>query len=681
MTSSAFERGPGDSQQLGDEQVPTLNRLIGVLASLRAKLIIPYVVLTLMIAMVGVYVITRLVTSSLHERFVNQLLEASRVAGDGIVRQERTHLEDLRLMAFTEGVPEALVARDSPTLQDLLFPIALNNAIQVVTVLDLTGTEIITLARHPASGEYITSEGGDFSQFNIVSDILANDQDAIGDKFAGLLVTSFGPYLFTSAPVRDANGDLLGVLLSGTSLESLLAETKNQSLADVVLLDNDGTLVSTTFVEPETGFGPVEINPGLLNEINQSVTLDFDLYGRDYKSTYSPLIIRQNKTGILGVALPSSFIVTTMATSRTTFSLIFSAGTILTIVVGYLLAQSIAKPILRLRSVSQAVAAGDLNQDTGLRGADEIGELAGAFDIMTLRLRDRTAEAARLYDETLERNKELGEINARLQTAQAQLIQSEKLASVGQLTAGIVHDVKNPLAVIKGLAEELSEEFSVDPSMKDQLGTIRESAGKASTIVTDLLKFARQSTPDLERRDMRETIEASLRLTEYLARKGKVEIKVDVPSDPVLVWYDAQQIEQVLINLLGNAIQAMKNGGTIRINLSRSESSIALSVQDNGVGIPEKNLQRIFDPFFTTKSEGEGTGLGLSVSFGIITRHRGQISVDSKPGLGTTFTILLPIDQEDDVGAEISMPGESQIEIDDDDIDPLKEAEEALEAL
>ena len=133
-----------------------------------------------MIAMVGVYVITRLVTSSLHERFVNQLLEASRVAGDGIVRQERTHLEDLRLMAFTEGVPEALVARDSQTLQDLLFPITLNNAIQAVTVLDLTGTEIITLARHPASGEYITSEGGDFFQYNIVDEILKNDQDAIG---------------------------------------------------------------------------------------------------------------------------------------------------------------------------------------------------------------------------------------------------------------------------------------------------------------------------------------------------------------------------------------------------------------------------------------------------------------------------------------------------------------------
>ena len=671
ITSSAFERSSGDSQDFGKKPVPTLNRLIGVFASLRAKLIVPYVILTLLIAMVGVYVITRLVTSSLSERFTNQLLEASRVAGDGIVRKERTHLEDLRLMAFTEGVPEALVARDPQALQDLLFPIVLNSGIQATTVVDLTGTEIITLARQPSSGEYIISEGGDFSQFKIVSDILKNDQDGIGDKYAGLLVTSFGPYLFTSAPVRDANGDLLGVLLAGTSLDTLLSDMKNQSLADVILLDNDGALVSTTFVEPETGFGPVEINPGLINETKQSVTLDFDLYERDYKSTYAPLVIRSVETGILGVALPSNFILTTMATSRTTFSLIFSAGTLATIVVGYLLAQSIAKPILRLRAVSQAVAAGDLNQNTGLRGTDEIGELAGAFDIMTLRLRDRTAEAARLYDETLLRNKELAEINARLQTAQAQLIQSEKLASVGQLTAGIVHDVKNPLAVIKGLAEELSEEFSIDPSMKDQLATIRESATKASTIVTDLLKFARQSTPELERRDLRETVEASLRLTEYLARKGKVEVKVDMPPSPVLIWYDAQQIEQVLINLIGNAIQAMKNGGTARINLSEAENSIALSVQDNGVGIPEKNLKRIFDPFFTTKPEGEGTGLGLSVSFGIITRHRGQISVDSKPGLGTTFTILLPIDQEQDAGID-----EPQ-----DEPDPLREAEQALEAV
>lgn len=658
MTGTAFERVGGERRPEQDAQATSLSRLFSVFAGLRAKLIIPYVILTLLIAMVGVYVITRLVTSSVVERFNNQLLESSRVAGDGIVRQERTHLEDLRLMAFTEGVPEALVAHDAQALKDLLFPLALNNDIQAVTVIDLNGIEVVTLAKHPVSGEYITSEAGDFSQFGIVAEILANQQDGLGDKYAGLLVTSFGPYLFTSAPVRDSSGQLLGVMLAGTRLESLLSEMKSQSLADVVLLDKDGKLVATTFVEPETGFGPVEINPGLFNDTNSSVTLDFELYGRKYKSTYSPLVLRQSETGILGVALASNFVVTTMATSRGTFSLIFAAATIATIVVGYLLAQSIARPILRIRSVSQAVAAGDLNQDTGVRGADEIGELASAFDIMTLRLRERTAEAVQLYDESVQRNQELGDINARLQSAQAQLIQSEKLATVGQLTAGIVHDVKNPLAVIKGIAEELAEEFGLDPTTRDQLKTIRESAAKASTIVTDLLKFARQSTPEMERHDLKETIESSVRLTEYLARKSNVQVKLDLPRTPVMVTYDAQQIEQVLMNLISNAIQAIKKGGTVRINLSEASGAVAIAVQDNGIGIPEKNLQRIFDPFFTTKPEGEGTGLGLSVSFGIITRHRGRIEVDSKPGLGTTFTILLPIDQE-----EVSQEAEQELAI------------------
>jgi len=346
--------------------------------------------------------------------------------------------------------------------------------------------------------------------------------------------------------------------------------------------------------------------------------------------------------GILSVVLPSNYIVSTMATSRNIFSLVFALGTIATIVIGYVLAQSIARPILRLRSISQAVAAGDLDQNTGFERSDEIGELASAFDTMTMRLRDRTAEAARLYAETIERNKELADINARLQSTQAQLVQSEKLASVGQLTAGIVHDVKNPLAVIKGLAEELHEEIGLDPSTRAQLATIRDSASRASNIVTDLLKFARQSAPEMQRRDMRETVQSSLRLTEYLTRKGKVEVTVDLPDQPVMVTFDAQQIEQVLINLFTNAVQAMDHGGSLRINLGRAKGAIAIAVQDTGMGIPKQNITRIFDPFFTTKPEGEGTGLGLSVSFGIVSRHGGTIEVESELGWGTTFTVLLP---------------------------------------
>jgi nitrogen fixation/metabolism regulation signal transduction histidine kinase len=404
-----------------DRKLPA--RLAGLFAGLRAKLILPYVLLTVLIAMAGVFVITRLVTSRFQERFFNQLLEASRVAADGIVRQERSHLEDLRLMAFTQGVPEAMAARDVEALKQMLLPLAVNNDIEAVTAVDLNGIEMLTLAKNPVTNDYITSQDNDFSNFAIVMQVIASTQDTLGDKYAGLMVTSLGPYLFSSAPVRDSAGNLTGVLMSGTALATLLSDMKAQSLADVIVLDQGGKLVATSMVEPDEGYSPLEIDPDALSDASPSTTLDFEMYGRDYRATYSPLVVRQTRMGILGVALPSNFIVTTLATSRNTVSLIFAATTVATIVIGYLLAQSIARPILKLRSVSQAVAAGDLNQNTGLEMGDEIGELATAFDVMTLKLRERTAEAARLYDETLERNKELAEINARLQTTQAQLIQ------------------------------------------------------------------------------------------------------------------------------------------------------------------------------------------------------------------------------------------------------------------
>ncbi|NIS80279.1 MAG: HAMP domain-containing protein [Anaerolineales bacterium] len=617
--------------------------LLRFISSLRAKLIVPYVLLTLVIAMVGVYVVTRLVTSSIRERFVNQLFEASRVASDGLVRRERVHLVDLRLMAFTDGVPQAVESLDVDSLKAMLLPLAMNNKTEAVTIINLEGKEILTLAVDPSTGLYLESHGGDFSGFSMVTKVLEGKADELGDKFADILRTTYGAYLFTSAPIRTSSGDLVGAVLIGTRMETLLGELKNQALADMVLLDNSGKLVATTLVMPEEGPEVLEEDPSILEGAEGTETIDLKLYGRDYQAAVAPLIIRQQEMGILKVVLPSNYIVSTIATSRNVFSLIFSLGTVATIIIGYLLAQSIAKPILRLRNISQAVAAGDLEQTTGLRGSDEIGELASAFDTMTGRLRERTAEAARLYAETVRRNEELADANARLQSAQAQLVQSEKLASVGQLTAGIVHDVKNPLAVIKGLAEELHEELGLDRTTKNQLKTIRDSASQASTIVGDLLKFARQSTPELSRRDIRETIESSLRLTEYLTRKGGVDVMLDMPKENVIVTYDATQIEQVLINLITNAVQAMPNGGTLRVNLGKAEKAVAIAVMDTGMGIPRENLSRIFDPFFTTKDESEGTGLGLSVSYGIVSRHGGRIEVESKVGRGTTFTVLLPV--------------------------------------
>jgi signal transduction histidine kinase len=612
------------------------------LANLRTELIVPYIILTLLIAMVGMYVVTRLVTSSIRERFVNQMYEAGRVAADGVVRQEQRNLAALRLLVFTEGVAQALQQQDADTLQKLLLPLTLNNRSELITAVDANGREVLTLAYDPQTKQYQSSNGADFSKVDLVASVLQGQTDATGDKFAGLLSTPQGPYLFTSAPVRDGSDAIVGALLIGTRLTTLLSDLKTQALADLIVLDRQGQLLDTTLPEPEGGYDRLVQLAASAGPIESGTTQDFQLYGRDYQIAFTPLVVRQNTVGSAGIILPSNYLVDTEATSRNTFSLIFAAITIAVVILGYLLSTSIARPILRLRALSQAVAAGDLNQKTELSRPDEIGELAEAFDTMTLHLRERTDEAARLYAETVQRNQELAEINARLQTAQQQLVQSEKLAAVGQLTAGIVHDVKNPLAVIKGLAESLQEEPELQAYAQKDLALIRDSATKANQIVSDLLTFSRQSTPEMQTQDLKATVEAALRITSFLARKANAQVIATLPEQSVYVTYDAQQIEQVLVNLIQNAIHAMPQGGTLRVSMSQAEEAVALAVQDSGIGIPPENLRRIFDPFFTTKPEGEGTGLGLSVSYGIITRHHGRIDVDSTVGQGTTVTILLP---------------------------------------
>jgi signal transduction histidine kinase len=245
----------------------------------------------------------------------------------------------------------------------------------------------------------------------------------------------------------------------------------------------------------------------------------------------------------------------------------------------------------------------------------------------------------------VQRNKELAEINAQLQAMQLQLIQSEKLAAIGQLAAGIVHDVKNPLTVIKGMAEFLQEDGGSPEETSQGLNMIRESAVKANDIVTDLLKFARQSSPEMTYQDLRETINASIRLTAYLTRKAHVKVKTDLPETEVWATYDSQQIEQVFINLITNATQAMSDDGTLRVSIKQYDHRVAITFQDTGTGIPPEIMNRIFDPFFTTKPEGEGTGLGLSVSYGIVTSHRGHIDVESELGKGSIFTVFLPVEQ------------------------------------
>lgn len=612
------------------------------LSKLQGKLIVPYVLLTLVLAAVGIYVVTRLVTSTIRERFVNQIYEAARVASDAVVRQERVQLENLRLMVFSQGVAEAIAEKDIDELESVLLPLALNSGIEAVTVVDAGGLELLTLGLDPGTGEYLRTSGRDFSDKALVKNVLQGVSDNRGDKYIDYLETNFGQVLFTSSAVNDAQGELVGAILVGTRLESLITSTKLQALADLIVLDGEYNLLATTLPPPEGGYGELESVSRRSSQAGGASTIDLHLFLRDYQAIFIPFEARGETLGWMGVVLPSSYVVAAEATSRNTFSMIFTLGTVGVIIIGLLLSQSIARPILRLHTMTHEVAAGNLDQSIGLNRSDEIGELADAFDVMTLRLRERTQEASHLYEEAIQRNKELAEINQQLRSTQMQLVQSEKLAAVGQLTAGIVHDVKNPLTVVKGMTELLIADESTPDALAEELKLIRDSVSKANVILSDLLTFARQSKPEMEHRDMRETVEAALRLTAFPLRKAHIELYKELPEESVMMTYDNQQIEQVLVNLVNNAIHAMPAGGKLYVRLAESNGMFSLDIQDTGIGIPTENLGKIFDPFFTTKPEGEGTGLGLSVSYGIISNHDGRIEVNSTQGEGTTFTVLLP---------------------------------------
>jgi signal transduction histidine kinase len=571
------------------------------------------------------------------------------------VLQEKKHLENVRIMSYTVGVAQAMTNRDTEELESLLLPIAVNSQVEMLTLIDTHGTVILTLTLDPITGQYLRARGEDFSSVPLVEKILEGQEDEKGDKFAGLLQAKDGSALYASVAVRHSNGKLAGVLLVGTYLDHLVYDLRTRALADIVLLDKDGNLLSTTLPAEDSGYAVLEDTVRLQVAENSTQPHHLNLYQRGYQVVYAPMIIRGEDIGWLGIFLPDQFVVSTQATSRNSLSLIFTFGTLMILLIGRLLALNISRPILRLRQMAEDVANGNLQQNIKLHRSDEVGELARSFNIMTLQLRERTDEAKTLLEESIQRNRELAEINTRLQDMQMQLVRSETLAAIGQLTAGIVHDVKNPLAAIQGMTDFLLRDPNLPSETREDIGVIRNSAINATKIVTDLLKFARQAPPELKSQDLREAVYAAISLNRYMIRNANVELIVHISDQPIIVAYDAAQIEQVLINLIQNAVQAMPQGGQLKVILTRENTTAKLVLIDTGVGIPPENLKRIFDPFFTTKENG--TGLGLSTSYGIIASHHGEIVVQSRLGKGTCFTILLPLEPKQGINGHYEKNG------------------------
>jgi two-component system, NtrC family, sensor kinase len=224
------------------------------------------------------------------------------------------------------------------------------------------------------------------------------------------------------------------------------------------------------------------------------------------------------------------------------------------------------------------------------------------------------------------------------------LMESDRLAAVGELVAGVAHEVNNPLSSISAFAQLLLRETTFTPSQRESIEVIRAETMRASQVVKDLLAFARRSEPHRAPLDVNGVVARTVRMRQYQFSEASVNVETDLAEDLPSVMGDARQLQQVCLNLLTNAVQAMapRGGGNLRVRSYAADGVVRLDVSDSGLGIPAAVRAHIFEPFFTTKKEGEGTGLGLSVSYGIITAHGGSIEVVETSAVGTTFRVTLP---------------------------------------
>ncbi|MFH1891468.1 MAG: ATP-binding protein [Candidatus Zixiibacteriota bacterium] len=323
-----------------------------------------------------------------------------------------------------------------------------------------------------------------------------------------------------------------------------------------------------------------------------------------------------------------------------------------------LMVNVIIKPIDRLVDATEKIAKGELTHLQIIGSMDEICRLAKSFNVMVESLRDSRDEIE-MYNRTLELK--IAERTKELEEAQTQLVQSEKMSAVGQLSAGIAHELNNPMGGILGYAqfalEKLSNLKAGDVSDKDiesqrrYLSDIEQQARRCRLIIKNLLKFSRSTDKtEWEPFELNTTLIDTISLIQHQLDLGNIELVKTFADDLPELYGNTSQLQQVFTNLLLNAQHAMLEGGQIHLTtrlapqLGEFSGCIEVIIKDNGAGIAPGHINKIFEPFFTTKATGQGTGLGLSISYGIIKDHGGDITVSSELGKGTEFTVILPLE-------------------------------------
>jgi len=647
--------------------------------SLRTKLILSFLI---------VIVIGGLISLSLGQRLIkNTLISQAQkkvnydLASAWIVFDERLNdIKDLvSLTAARESLQEAVVKSERDLLLRRLDRVRVMYGLDILTLTDQQGRVYIR-TRNP---EII---GDDQSQDELVrqalqqkvvaypeiiprSELLKEGEDLADQAYMEFIPTpkaaprleseeTNGLMLKAAAPLTDERQNVLGILYGGILLN------RNYEIVDRV---KETVFKGEKYKGRETGTatifqGDLRISTNVTNEQGQravgtrlsaevkTAVLDEGRAWNDrafvvrdwYITAYEPIRDAEDQIiGILYVGTLEKPYIDTANRVMLTFTLLASLCVLFLLIILYFSTTRIIKPLQRMVTATHQIADGDLNHKVEIQSQDEIGELASAFNQMTEKLKAANKELVD-WGTTLE--KKVEERTRELVEMQAQLIQSEKLASLGKLAAGIAHEINNPLGGVLIYTHLLLEDADKDSSQYENLKKIVKETIRCKDIVKGLLEFSRPKEPEMILTDINDAVVRAMAIFESQALFQNIQVRKELSELPRIVA-DSSQLQQVFTNIIANAAEAMAGNGllTIRTFLDDQTACIKVEFIDTGHGIKAEDMRRLFEPFFSTKEVGKGTGLGLAISYGIVQKHQGSIEVRSEVGKGSTFTVILPV--------------------------------------
>lgn len=630
--------------------------------SLRLKLTLSFlsviVIAGLVVTTVGVHLIGDRIVKQAQDKVELDLNSAREVYKDKI----KDVSTSIRLTALRFFIEDAILKNDIEKLRVELKKIRGRESLDILNLTDRNGKVIIRTLNPEVFGDSQVDdelvneairrkEVVASTQIILKDELLKEGEDLALQARIQFITTpkakpileeeeTSGMMIKAAAPVLNHQDKLIGVLYGGILLNRnyeivdkikdivYRGETyKGKDIGTATIFQGD-LRISTNV---ETKDGARAIGTRVSEEVNNQVLVEGKSWiGRAfvvnnwYITAYEPIRnIKDDIIGILYVGVLEEKFVDMRKRTLLTFLGITFAGILLAFAISNILANSITKPIRNLVSASLKLAKGDLSHRVEGMPEDAIGELGKAFNSM--------ADAIEERDEQLK------------EYVKKKIMKSERLAMIGQLAAGVAHEINNPLGSILIYSHLLLEDLEEKDIHRENLEKIVNQATRCKEIVKGLLDFSRQTEPKMNQRNINKIVNEVLSLVERQVMFQNIKVNKKLSKSLPMVMLDEAQIQQVFMNIVLNAVEAMEGQGELIIETTYNGEFIEMKFIDTGCGIPKQNIEKLFEPFFSSKKKGYGIGLGLAISYGIIKKHNGEIIVKSEVGKGSTFTIRLPI--------------------------------------